>query len=286
MIAPRKETDPVPELDIGAETDAFFQPGGRLAQACSTAEFPFEPRPQQRDMAAAVAHALEDGTHLAVEAGTGVGKSFAYLVPLILTSLARKIQVVVSTYTISLQEQLILKDIPFLQQHMGRPFKAVLVKGRSNYLCLRRLARARKMSRDLFQAEEEDEVARIRAWADTTPDGSLQSMEVQPSRDAWTHVCAEHGNCLGRKCPEYKACFLMRARSQMRDANVLVVNHHLLFSELALRAHGAAFLPPYRVAVLDEAHMMESVASEHLGLRLSHYSFDHWMRRLFVPENS
>ena len=101
MIAPRKETDPVPGLNIGTETDAFFQPGGRLAQACSTDEFPFEPRPQQRDMAAAVAHALEDSTHLAVEAGTGVGKSFAYLVPLILGSLARNIQVVVSTYTIS-----------------------------------------------------------------------------------------------------------------------------------------------------------------------------------------
>ena len=286
MIAPRKETDPVPGLNIGTETDAFFQPGGRLAQACSTDEFPFEPRPQQRDMAAAVAHALEDSTHLAVEAGTGVGKSFAYLVPLILGSLARNIQVVVSTYTISLQEQLILKDIPFLQQHMGRSFKAVLVKGRSNYLCRRRLARARKMSRDLFQAEEEDDIERIRVWADTTTDGSLQSMETQPSRGAWTHVCAEHGNCLGRKCPEHKTCFLMRARSQMRDANVLVVNHHLLFSELALRAHGAAFLPAYRVVVLDEAHMMENVASEHLGLRLSHYAFDHWMRRLYVPENS
>ena len=285
MIAPRKETEPPPGFDIAAETDAFFQPGGRLAKACSSDAFPFEPRPQQRDMAAAVAHALQDGKHLAVEAGTGVGKSFAYLVPLILTAIARKIQVVVSTYTISLQEQLILKDIPFLQQHMGRPFKAVLVKGRSNYLCLRRLARARKMSRDLFPSEEENEIDRIRAWADGTADGSLQAMEVQPSHGAWSHVCCEHGNCLGRKCPEYKACFLMKARSQMRDAHLLVVNHHLLFSELALRAHGAAFLPPYRIAVLDEAHMIEGVASEHLGLRLSHYAFDHWMRRLYVPEN-
>ncbi len=271
-------------MSLAAVTDDFFRPDGLLARACRGEPFPYEPRPQQREMAGAVAGAFEGPHHLAVEAGTGVGKSFAYLVPLIHTAVARKIHTVVSTYTISLQEQLIYKDIPFLQEHLGLPFKAVLVKGRGNYLCLRRLARARKMQGDLFRAGEQDEIAQIRAWADRTAEGSVQDMENQPSPEVWSAVCAEQGNCLWSKCPEYTRCFFMRARMKMRDAHVLVVNHHLLFSELAVRAQGAAFLPAYQVAVLDEAHMIEGVASEHMGIRLSHYAFQHWMRRLFVPE--
>ena len=236
-------------------------------------------------MAVAVAEAIEEPYHLAVEAGTGVGKSFAYLVPLIQAAVARKSQATVSTYTISLQEQLISKDIPFLRKHMGIDFKAVLVKGRGNYLCLRRLARACRMSGELFKNEEQEELDRIRAWADKTSDGSIQELEQQPHPEVWSSVCAEHGNCLWGKCPEYKRCFLMCARNQIRDAHLLVLNHHLFFSELSLRAHGAAFLPEYRMAVLDEAHMMENVASEHMGIRLSHYAFERWMRRLYVPEN-
>ncbi len=286
MIAPRTEPPAESNPSIRAPTEEFLRPGGGLQRACAAEEFPYEPRPQQLEMSLAVADAIEEPHHLAVEAGTGVGKSFAYLVPLIQAAVARKIQTVVSTYTISLQEQLISKDIPFLQQHMGLDFKAVLVKGRSNYLCLRRLARARKMSGELFKSAEQEELDRIRAWADRTADGSLQDLEQQPNGEVWSTVCAEHGNCLWSKCPEYKRCFLMRARNQIRDAHLLVVNHHLFFSELSLRAHGAAFLPEYRIAVLDEAHMVEGVASEHMGLRLSHYAFEHWMRRLYVPESS
>ena len=286
MIAPRTEETPIEFPSIRESTEAFLRPGGGLERGCASEEFPYESRPQQLDMAMAVAEAIETPHHLAVEAGTGVGKSFAYLVPLIQAAVTRKIQAVVSTYTISLQEQLISKDIPFLQKHMGLDFKAVLVKGRSNYLCLRRLGRARRMSGELFKSEEQDELDRIRAWADKTADGSIQELEQQPDPEVWATVCAEHGNCLGNKCPEYKRCFLIRARGRLRDANLLVVNHHLFFSELSLREHGAAFLPEYQVAVLDEAHMIENVASEHMGLRLSHYAFEHWMRRLYVPENS
>ena len=235
-------------------------------------------------MAQAVAQALSNAQHLIVEAGTGVGKSFAYLVPLALAAQARNIQVIVSTYTIALQEQLMGKDIPFLQKHLGVDFKAVLVKGRSNYLCLRRLVRARGHTKELFKAATTDELERIAAWSARTPDGSLQDMTTQPTPDIWDLVCCEHGNCLGARCPEYKQCFLMHARSRIREAHLLVVNHHLFFSEMALRVQGAAFLPDYKLTVLDEAHMIESVASDHLGLRLSRYGFDHWLRRLYLPE--
>ncbi len=289
MIAPQKDQDDESANRISTvrtRTEAFFCPGGVLEKACAGEEFPFEPRPQQAEMSSSIAAAMENSRHLIVEAGTGVGKSFAYLVPAILLALEQRIQVVISTYTISLQEQLIAKDIPFLQKHMSEKFKAVLVKGRSNYLCLRRLARVRQMQGELFGSETEMELDRIRLWAAHTTEGSLQDMTEQPSSEAWSAVCAEHGNCLGQKCPEHKRCFLMHARSQMRDAQLLVVNHHLFFSELALRAEGAAFLPPYSVAIMDEAHMMEGVASEHLGLRLSHYAFEHWLRRLYVPEGN
>ncbi len=286
MIAPRQNPPPTAPESLRELTDSFFRGGGLLETASAGEPFPYEPRPQQREMALAVADAIGAPHHLAVEAGTGVGKSFAYLVPLVFSAVTRNIQVVVSTYTISLQEQLIFKDIPFLQEHMGVQFKAVLVKGRSNYLCLRRLARARKMGPELFQTAEQQELERIRAWADRTAEGSLQDLEEQPSSDVWSTVCAEHGNCLGAKCSEYKKCFFYRARNRMRDAHVLVVNHHLFFSELALRNSGAAFLPAYQIAVLDEAHMIENVASEHMGIRLSHYAFEHWMRRLYVPETA
>lgn len=287
MIAPNEQPDAASAVaaDIRDRVDAFFAPNGGLAKARQNAPHPFEHRPQQQEMAGAVADAIELKQHLAVEAGTGVGKSFAYLVPLIQAAVSQNIQVVVSTYTISLQEQLMYKDIPFLQAHMGVPFKAALVKGRSNYLCLRRLARTRLMEDDLFKANKEQELDYIQNWAQTTKDGSLQSIDDQPSHDVWSSVCCEHGNCLWQKCPEYTPCFLMRARAEINDAHVLIVNHHLLFSDLAMRRAGGSFLPDYRYVVIDEAHQMESVASDHLGIRLSQYMFEHWLRRLYVPDS-
>lgn len=257
-----------------------------MERAAAAEDFYFEARPQQRQVALAVADAIEGEAHLAVEAGTGVGKSFAYLVPLILAAKQRGIQAVVSTYTIGLQEQLIQKDIPFLQRHLGVDFKAVLVKGRSNYLCLRRLARAEQMSGDLFRGDQSLELERLRAWSQETADGTLQELQEQPPHDIWNAVNVEHGNCMGHKCPEYGACFFFRARREVTTANLLVVNHHLFFSDLALRRQKAALLPAYSVAVMDEAHMIEQVASDHLGLRLSQYQFEHWLRRLYVAETN
>lgn len=286
MIAPKTESDSRPPPPcVREEVDAFFCPGGMLEKACRNAKHPFEHRPPQRQMAGAIADTIELERHLAMEAGTGVGKSFAYLVPLILMAVKQQIQIVVSTYTISLQEQLMYKDIPFLQKHLGVPFKAALVKGRSNYLCLRRLARTRKMEPELFKDGKHIELDRIQDWARVTKEGSLQDMDTQPSSEVWSAVCAEHGNCLWQKCPEYEPCFFMRARAEMNDSHILIVNHHLLFSDLAMRAAGGAFLPDYRYLVIDEAHQMESVASDHLGLRISHYMFEHWLKRLYVPES-
>ncbi|QHI70818.1 ATP-dependent DNA helicase [Tichowtungia aerotolerans] len=266
-------------------SDRFFAPGGALELAHENSDFPFEVRPQQQQMARAVAEAVANSCHLAVEAGTGVGKSFAYLVPLMLTALSRNERAVVATYTITLQEQLMEKDIPFLRKALGIDFKARLVKGRSNYLCLRRLARARSMSGDLFDPSKEFEVDRIRAWADTAEEGSRQELDPQPSADVWSAVSVEQGNCLGKKCPDYKRCFLMKAREGLHEANLLIVNHHLFFSELAVRAEGGAFLPDYGMVVFDEAHQMEDVAASHMGLRISRYAVEHWLRRLFTSDN-
>ncbi len=283
VIAPIQNgswTDPRPLPDAAREV---FAPGGALA-AGPMGEFAYEARPQQVEMACAVAAALAANRHLVVEAGTGVGKSLAYLVPLILHARRTGTRTMVSTHTISLQEQLVGKDLPLLQERLGVPFRAVLVKGRMNYLCLRRLARARGHQRELFGEGLAEDLERIRAWADSTEDGSVQEMRRQPSPEAWSAVCAEHGNCLGGKCPERKRCFLQRARAQMHQADLLVANHHLLFSDLALRREGAAFLPDVAAVVMDEAHTVEDTASDHLGIRLSPHAFEHWLRRLFMPE--
>lgn len=286
MIAPQPASNDEP-IDLSALvdlTDDFFRPGGRMELACRGTDFDFEVRPQQREMARAVAEAMAAGRHLAVEAGTGVGKSFAYLVPMILAATLRKMPAVVSTYTIGLQEQLMHKDLPFLQQHLGTPFKAVLVKGRSNYLCLRRLARAEKHAPELFKTRLEEDLEMLRAWSERTEDGSVQDLKEQPAQEIWNAVNVEHGNCMWHRCPEYGRCFLMKARAAIREADLLVVNHHLFFSDLSLRTRGGAILPESSLVVLDEAHQVENVASEHLGLRLSQSMFEYWLRRLFVPD--
>lgn len=263
----------------------FFERGGALEQTHAAAGIPFEVRPQQQQMARAVAEACSGSCHLAVEAGTGVGKSFAYLVPLVLHALEQNTRAVVATYTITLQEQLMEKDIPFLQRAIKTPFRARLVKGRSNYLCLRRLARARQGAGDLFDTMHEVELERIAAWVPHAVEGSRQEIDPQVSGEVWSAVCVEHGNCLGKQCADMHRCFVVKAREGLHEAHVLVANHHLFFSELAVRRAGGAFLPDYGLAVFDEAHQMEDVAAQHLGIRLSRYALEHWMRRLFSPDN-
>ncbi|WZO96681.1 helicase C-terminal domain-containing protein [Isosphaeraceae bacterium EP7] len=253
-------------------------PGGSIARRLPG----YESRPEQLQMAQAVARAIEAGEHLMVEAGTGVGKSFAYLVPAILAAAEAGKKVVISTHTISLQEQLLDKDIPFLRAVMPHEFSAVLVKGRSNYISLRRLEAATARAGSTFQRPEDiDQLVDLKLWAGSTTDGSRSDISFKPSPAVWDAVASEHGNCLGKQCRRFRDCHYYKARQRMRTANILIVNHALLISDLALRSEGASLLPDYDVVIVDEAHMLESVASEHLGMRAANTQIEFLLGRLY-----
>lgn len=241
------------------------------AQGAVAAKLPnYQLRPQQLEMAQAVGRAFAQRDHLMIEAGTGVGKSFAYLIPALQHVLRAGGRAVVSTHTIALQEQLIGKDIPFLREVFDEEFSAVLVKGRGNYLGLRRLARCSQRQRLLFQDDSElQELHRIEDWAYETPDGSLADLAPQPDPRVWERVKSDTHDCRGRRCPHHEACFYQRARRRLAGAHLMVVNHALLFSDLAVRRQGASILPDYDYLVLDEAHTVEGVAGDHLGLSIA-----------------
>jgi ATP-dependent DNA helicase DinG len=259
-----------------------------LGPASVLAKWPqYEPRPQQLDMARAVERAIAEKRPLMVEAGTGVGKSFAYLVPAIQAVLHDpKCKVVVSTHTISLQEQLIRKDIPLLQRLMPKPFSAVLVKGRSNYVSLRRLKVAWQNSGQLYgESGALEQLDRVGRWARNTHDGSRSDLDFTPLPSVWSQVESDTGNCLSRKCPTYNDCFYFKARRGVHQAQVLVVNHALFFSDLALRREEAKFslLPDYQIAILDEAHNLEDAASRFIGLEVKSGQIEYLLNRLFSP---
>lgn len=264
-------------------TATILGPGGAIARRLGS----YEPRPQQLEMAEAVADAIAAPHHLMVEAGTGVGKSFAYLVPAMLAAAADKdCRVVVSTHTISLQEQLVRKDIPFLQSVVPGDVKAVLVKGRSNYLSLRRLRVAQqRMGALLSESTATDQLKRIGLWSKRTRDGSRSDLSFQPLNSVWDLVESDSSNCLGRQCPDNAECFYYRARRQVYGAQILVVNHALFFADLALRRDGYGILPPYQVAVFDEAHTLEDVAAEHLGIKVTRGGIDYLLNRLYSSRN-
>ncbi|MGO9108828.1 MAG: ATP-dependent DNA helicase [Thermoguttaceae bacterium] len=264
-------------------------PLGRIAARLPN----YEHRDEQLAMADAVAAAIEDRHHLVVEAGTGVGKSFAYLVPAILAigekpasddddDEAPLRRVVISTHTISLQEQLLAKDLPLLRSVMPTEFTAVLVKGRHNYLSLRRMKNALGRAASLFSEDEEyEQLRQIEAWSRDTNDGSLSDLPYKPSPVVWEEVASDTTNCMGRKCSTYAACFYYQARRRMSHAQILVVNHALYFTDLALRKQGAGMLPRHDIVIFDEAHTLESVAGDHLGLRLTSGQVEFTLRRLY-----
>jgi ATP-dependent DNA helicase DinG len=246
----------------------------------------YEPRSQQLAMADAVADAIARPGHLMVEAGTGVGKSFAYLVPAVRAASAggKDCRVVVSTHTISLQEQLVHKDIPFLQQVMPQKFTAALVKGRSNYISLRRLRGAQQRAPALLADPAlQQQLTQVGRWSRQTRDGSRSDLPFQPVPAVWDLVESDSGNCLGRACPDYNDCFYFKARKTMFGANLLVVNHALFFSDLALRSLGASMLPDHKVVVFDEAHTLEDVAADHLGLKVTRGALDWLLNKLLNP---
>jgi len=262
------------------DVDHLLSPEGAIARRLPG----FEPRPQQLEMAAAVERALENKSHLMVEAGTGVGKSFAYLIPAIKRIVEHEQRVVVVTNTINLQEQLIEKDIPLLNAVVPDEFSSVLVKGRGNYVSLRRLKLASERQDRLFTEDNQrHSLHQLEDWAYATKDGSRSDLSMQPHPTVWDAAQSDTHNCMGKKCPMYDKCFFQRARRRMENGDLLICNHALFFSDLALRMQGAAVLPQYDHVILDEAHGVEDVAAEHFGLSISESRVQHLLRVLHHP---
>jgi ATP-dependent DNA helicase DinG len=274
--------------DLAAQVSQIFAPGGILSKARN-----FEYRPQQQKMAVAVAEALQQKEHLVVEAGTGVGKSLAYLIPSILFAVANRKKAVISTNTINLQEQLMEKDLPMLARILPVKFDFAMLKGRQNYLCTRRLARTMQQAGKLFGSSEEQELRRIYEWSKKTADGSLSDFEVEPDAKVWQQVCSERGLCSPKLCGFQSdfvkgggaACFFQRARSKILSADVLVLNHTLFFMQLGMEPEeaGSGLLFKNDFVVFDEAHTVERVASRHIGLSVSSAQLRYSLQRLWNP---
>jgi ATP-dependent DNA helicase DinG len=266
---------------VTLSTDVLLSDTGAVARRLQG----FEVRPQQLVMAAAVERAFEERQRLFVEAGTGVGKSFAYLIPAIRRIVERGERVVVATNTISLQEQLVEKDIPLLNAVIPEEFSAVLVKGRGNYLSLRRLKLASEREARLFSHDDDrGDLHRIEDWAYRTTDGSLATLPQLPRPEVWDHVQSDAHNCMGRRCPTFDKCFYQAARRRMENGQLLVTNHALFFADLAMRSRGGTsggVLPNYDHVILDEAHDIEDVAAENFGIRLSESGVRHLLRTLY-----
>jgi len=233
----------------------------------------FEPRLQQQQMMDNILKAYNHNRIALIEAGTGTGKSFAYLIPAILWALQNKERTVISTHTISLQEQLLLKDIPIIAKALNLDLKAVLIKGMGNYLCLRKLQDAN--DEHLLLAEHEaKELQKIDHWNQTTKDGSRSSLSFAPSSEMWEKVSAESDTCTNSKCSFFQECHFFKARRKANDAQILIVNHHLLFADLNRRAEAEnytdpAILPVYTRVIIDEAHHIEDIATEYFAKNLN-----------------
>jgi len=256
----------------------IFDKDGPVAKAMPG----YEVRHEQIEMAEAVESAISHSEQLIVEAGTGIGKSFAYLAPLAEYTLENNALGIVSTNTISLQEQIIHKDIPFLEKALDKDFKAVLVKGRNNYLCLRRLHRSEFLQKDLFSDQYElTEFTKIFAWSYKTQDGTLYDLEEEPDSKVWGMVSTDSETCLGKNCQYYKKCFFQKAREKINEARILIVNHHLFFSNLALAKEQKSIFPEWDGLVFDEAHSIEGVATEHLGASITNTGARYLLDLLF-----
>jgi ATP-dependent DNA helicase DinG len=264
--------------DFVERVRTIFAPEGLLAKARN-----FEYRPQQQAMAAAVAAALEEERHLVVEAGTGVGKSLAYLIPAALFAVEQGKKAVISTHTINLQEQLLHKDIPIVKKILPIEFDAALMKGRQNYVCGRRLDRAIAQANELFTTTEQTELARLAEWARTTRDGTLSDLPIEPDPKVWTQVCSEAHICTTKTCGQNPRCFFQQARRRLLAADVVVLNHTLFFTLLPeeLEEHEEGYLFPNDFLIFDEAHTLEQVASRQIGIGVSQYGLRATIQRLY-----
>ena len=265
--SPRKAATKTEEITI----DGIFGPGGLLARAHPGYEF----RPSQLEMARAAEAAFEKHQHAVVEAGTGTGKTLAYLIPAIRSGR----RVVVSTATKSLQEQLFRKDVPFLQKHFAPNLKAALMKGRANFLCREKVHRMDGQAA-LKGIDEVDWFAQIRGWEKLTETGDRSELNFLPDdAELWNHIDARSDLCTGKKCAEFERCFITAMHQRAHEADLVIVNHHLFFADLALRQDDfGSILPEYSAVVFDEAHEIEDVASDYFGRRISSYRFDELAR--------
>ncbi|MDQ6632242.1 MAG: DEAD/DEAH box helicase [Verrucomicrobiota bacterium] len=278
--------------NLVGQVNEIFSPTGILSKAKN-----FEYRPEQQEMAVAAARTLEQKEHLAVEAGTGVGKSLAYLIPAILFAIAQNKKAVISTHTINLQEQLVEKDLPMLAQLLAQlsppiKFSFTMLKGRQNYLCTRRLAKALQQADSLFTSPEIQELQRIYEWSKKTEGGSLSDFEIEPDQKVWQQVCSERGLCTPKLCgyqSEFSkanaVCFFQRARQRILSSDVLVLNHTLFFMHLGgvdEEVEGGVLFKNDFV-IFDEAHTVEKVAARHIGLSVSSGQIRYSLQRLWNP---
>ena len=280
VVVEPPEPDENEPLDLDA-IDADLGPTGPLAVRHPR----YEDRPAQRALSRMIAGLYNTGGVGVAEAGTGTGKSIAYLLPAIRWALQNGERTVVSTNTINLQEQLFDKDLPLLRRALGEPFRFALVKGRSNYVSIRRALLAKASAATLFEPEKQAELRGILDWMQTTGYCSLSDLPFRPSAEVWDEVQSETDVCLRAKCPHFQDCHYQRSRRDAAQANLLVVNHHLLFSDLAVRRlqgnyTAPAVLPHYRRLVLDEAHNLEEAATSHLGSSVSRRGIFRTLRRL------
>ena len=261
---------------------ALLGPDGPIAQRLGR----YEDRPSQREMAGRIADLFSMGGIGLLEAGTGVGKSLGYLVPALRWAAASGERTVVSTNTITLQEQLVGKDLPFLAKALtDQRVSFALLKGWRNYLCLQRLEQARAQGPALFEDDVASDLGLLEAWAEQTTDGSLADLAVPPRAEVWDEVAAESDLCTRLRCPHFDQCFVFKARRAAATADVIVVNHHLLMADLAVRRASqrwddAAVLPAYKRLIIDEGHHLEDAAAEHLGQSVSRRGLERLFARL------
>jgi ATP-dependent DNA helicase DinG len=259
-------------MDV-AKIKTYFDTGGVLSKKLGSFEF----RPQQLEMAQSVAASLEEGHHLMVEAGTGTGKSLAYLIPAVLWAIKNETRVIVSTYTKTLQEQIVNQDIPFLRDVLGLPFRHSLCLGSENYLSLRRMKRASQTH--LFgNVEENEQLNEIFNWAGRTESGFRNDLPFEPAPSVWEEVGRQKDLCMGKQCETFNSCFYFKERRKWFGAHILIVNHHLFFANVA---NSGAVLPRYDAVIFDEAQNLEEAATSFLGLDISNSGLFYFLDRLY-----
>lgn len=274
-VRPRK----IHMIDLD-EAGGMIAAGGALSALSDN----FEERPVQIALLRSIGRAFNESLLGVFEAGTGVGKSYAYLIPAIIWAVSNNEKVVVSTGTINLQQQLCEKDIPAVERILGKKIRFVLMKGRQNYICKRRISDALSVL-DLFE-DESDELKRISQWAGTSASGSKSEIPFVPSESAWSKICSESDACMGMRCPSHSSCFVMQVRKEAAGANLIVVNHHLLFADIESRMSGAGYsdaavLPPYRHLIFDEAHGIESAATSFFSENLTRFKINRLVSQMY-----